>query len=350
MLLYILIAILIFGVLIAVHELGHFLFAKALGVQVNEYSIGMGPAIVQRQRGETTYSLRWIPIGGYCAMEGEDEQSENPRAFTSAAVWRRFLILIAGSGFNFLCGLLILLVIYSGVETVAQPTVSSFAEGSTIAAETGLQVGDTLYRIDGERVYLYSDVSLLFDRDTDESMALTVLRDGKIVDLGQVPMVKRTFPNGQKKYGINFSRGDLTFPLRLQYAWNTARNFTRLVRLGLQDLFTGRVGVREMSGPVGIVNIIATTGEASETSSDAAVNIAYLAAFLAVNLAVMNLLPIPALDGGRAVCLLLTWAAETLLRRKIDPKYEGWLHAAGMIALLAFLAFISVKDIFQIFS
>ena len=352
MLLYILVAILIFGVLIFVHELGHFLLAKSLGVQVNEFSICMGPALWQKQRGETTYSLRLIPVGGYCAMEGEDEKSDNPRAFTAVAPWRRLLILIAGSGFNFLCGLLVLLVLYSGVSAIATPTISGFHPDSTVAEDTGLQVGDTLYRIDGERVYLFSDVSLLMDRDTDGKMELTVLRNGKHVELGQVPLARKAYwEDGQQVllYGLNFGYRELDLAGRLEATWNTALNFSRLVRLGLQDLITGNAGIKELSGPVGIVRIIAETGESSADAEDAVMNIAFLAAFLAVNLAIMNLLPLPALDGGRAFCLLLTWLIETILGRKIDPKYEKWVHTVGMILLMAFIAFISLKDIFQIF-
>ena len=153
---YILIAILIFGFLIFIHELGHFLTAKALDVQVNEFSICMGPAIVKKQRGETLYALRCIPVGGYCAMEGEDGESDNPRAFTSKVWWKRLIILAAGSFMNFLTGLVVLAILYSCVSGFSTAKISGFFDGCELQSEQGLQVGDELYKIDGRRVYIYS--------------------------------------------------------------------------------------------------------------------------------------------------------------------------------------------------
>jgi len=349
--LYILLAILIFGLLIAAHELGHFLAAKAVGVRVNEFSICMGPVLWQSTKGETTYSLRAIPIGGYCAMEGEDEESDDPRAFSSASPWRRLLILVAGSAANFLVGFLIVLILYLSAAGFTTTRIAGFFDGSPVPAETGLAVGDELYRIDGERVYLYSDIAMLLGRNDSGVYDLEVRRAGRIVPLDQVPLTPREYKEGGEtvlRYGLYFSGEEKTVPGAIRAAWNTARDFARLVRLGLQDLARGAVGIGELSGPVGIVSTIAETGQASETTSQAVRNIAYLAAFLAVNLAVMNLLPLPALDGGRVLFLLLTALAEAVTRRKISRKAEGYLHTAGMILLLAFMAFITFKDIWKL--
>jgi len=352
-LLYILVAILIFSVLIFVHELGHFLTAKLFGVKVNEFSLCMGPAIWKKTVGETTYALRCIPIGGYCAMEGEDENSEDPRAFTSAKPWKRAVILVAGSAMNFLTGLLVLIAVYATVTAFATPKISGFMEGCPLESEQGLQVGDVIHRIDGERVYLYSDLDLLLPRNETGVFDLEVKRDGSLVRLDDFPMTKQIYEeNGRKQelYGLNFTVEENSVLGTLRQGWNSALNFCRLVRLSLQDLITGRASVRDVSGPVGIVSVIADTGKGAENAGEAAINIGYLAAFIAVNLAVMNMLPIPALDGGRVFFLIVTALIERVTRRKIDPKYEGYIHAAGMILLLGLIALITLKDVWGLFT
>ena len=346
--LYILLAILIFGVLIMTHELGHFMAAKLCGVRVNEFSIFMGPALWKKTVGETTYSLRCIPVGGFCAMEGEDEESTDPRAFTSARAWKRILILVAGAAMNFLTGLLVLVVMYSAVAGFSKAEIVDFYPDCPLESEQGLQVGDELYKIDGHRIYLYSDVSLFLSRNTTGVYDLTVRRDGKLVELEDFPMEKRAYEeDGQTvyRYGLYFGYEDKTVGTVLKNAWYSSIDFVRMVWMSLSDLVRGMVSVKDVSGPVGIVSVIAETGENSETVAAAALNIAYLAAFIAVNLAVMNLLPIPALDGGRVFLLLVNWVLEKLLRRKINPKYEGYIHAAGLILLLGILALITVKDV-----
>lgn len=350
-LLYILLAILIFGILIITHELGHFAAAKLFHVRVNEFSVCMGPAIFQKKIGETTYALRCIPIGGYCAMEGEDEASEDPRAFTSARPWKRAVILVAGSAMNFVAGLLILIAMYSAVVGFTTTEITNFYPDCPLQSEEGLQVGDTLYRIDGRRVYLYSDISMLMSRNQTGVFDLEVKRDGQIVKLEDFPMNKQAYSEDGEtvyRYGLYFGFEDKTVGSVLKNAWYSALDFARMVWMSLSDLIRGFVSVNDMSGPVGIVSVIAETGRSSETAGAAALNISYLGAFIAVNLAVMNMLPIPALDGGRVFFLVITAALEKLFKRKIDPKYEGYIHAAGMVLLLVFIAFITLKDIWKL--
>lgn len=349
---YLLIAILIFGFLIFIHELGHFLTAKALGVQVNEFSICMGPAIFKKQKGETLYALRCIPVGGYCAMEGEDEESENPRAFTSKAWWRRLIILAAGSFMNFVAGLLVLVVIYSCVAGFSTPRIDRFFDGCPYQSEEGLQVGDELYKIDGRRVFIYSDVGMLLERNTTGVFDLTLKRDGKLVELKDFTMIPVEYDvNGvkEKKYGFYFATEEKTFGGVLRTAWNTALDFARLVWMGLEDLISGMVSVQEMRGPVGIVSTIVETGESAASTADGVMNVLYLGAFIAINLAVMNMLPLPALDGGRVFLLLVSTAFTALTKKKIPSKYEGYIHAAGMILLLGFMALVTFKDIWTLF-
>ena len=324
---YILIAILIFGFLIFIHELGHFLTAKALDVQVNEFSICMGPAIVKKQRGETLYALRCIPVGGYCAMEGEDEESDNPRAFTSKVWWKRLIILAAGSFMNFLTGLVVLVILYSCVSGFSTAKISGFFDGCELQSEQGLQVGDELYKIDGRRVYIYSDVSTLLSRNKTGSYDLVVKRDGKLVELQDFAMQQKLYDvDGvqQYKYGLYFGYEEKTVGTVLKNTWYTALDFARLAWMSLGDL------------------------ESAATTADGILNVLYLGAFIAVNLAVMNMLPLPALDGGRAFLLLVNTVFTAITKKKIPSKYEGYIHAAGMILLLAFMAFITFKDIWKL--
>ena len=348
---YVVLAILVFGVLIFTHELGHFLTAKLFGVRVNEFAINMGPTLFKKNVGETTYSLRLIPIGGFCAMEGEDEASDDPRAFTSANAWKRAIILIAGSAMNFLTGLLVLAIMYSAVTGFTTPQIVDFYPDCPMNREDGLQVNDTLYEIDGRRVYIYSDVSMLLGRNNTGVYDLTVKRDGKLVRVDNLEMSKRAYEeNGQTvyRYGLYFGYEDASVGAVLRNTWYTALDFARMVWMSLGDLIKGFVSINDMSGPVGIVSVIAETGQSAESSAAAAFSIAYLGAFIAVNLAVMNMLPIPALDGGRVFFLLVNGLVQLVFRRKIDPKYEGYIHAAGMILLLSFIAFVSFKDIWKL--
>ena len=347
---YLLLAILIFGFLIFIHELGHFLAAKKLGVQVNEFAICMGPVLWQRTKGETTYSIRAIPIGGFCAMEGEDEESANPRAFNSVAWWRRAVILVSGAFFNFVAGFLMVAVLMSTYSGFTKLEITGFFDNGALE-EQGLQVGDTLYALDGERIYISGDLEMLATRDPSGVYDVTVLRDGEKVVLEDFRLQKGTYElDGQQvyMYGLQFTGVEKTLGSVLQNAWYNCLDFVRLVRMGLQDLISGAVSVNEMNGPIGIMGAMADTGNASPTVGIGILNILYLAAFIAVNLAVMNLLPIPALDGGRLVCLLLTTVAERITRKKINPKYEGYLHAAGMVALLALMVYVTFQDVFRI--
>ena len=346
----VLFAILLFSILIFVHELGHFTAAKLSGVQVNEFSVFMGPALWQKQVGETLYSVRLVPIGGYCAMEGEDGGSDNPRSFDKAAWWKRLVILLAGAAMNFVIGVLLMVVVYLPTERVVMPVVSSLESYCTFSGEDGLQAGDRILEVDGEKIYVQSDFSLILNLNGGDIHDLVVERQGKKVTLRELTMEKHevTTQDGTKKwmYGLNFTIQNLNWAGKLQYAWNQSLDCVRMVRLSLQMLLRGQVGLRDMSGPVGIVQQMSVVAEASPTWLDALRNMLYFGGFIAINLAVMNLLPIPALDGGRVVGVLVTTLVETVTRKKVDSKYEGYLHGAGMLLLLGLMALIMFKDIF----
>ena len=349
----VLFAILLFSMLIFVHELGHFLTAKLSGVQVNEFSMFMGPTLWSKKIGETLYSIRLIPIGGYCAMEGDDEDSDNPRSFGRAAWWKRILILAAGAAMNFLVGVLLMVIIYLPAKQAVVPVISGFESFATVNGADGLQVGDKILELDGEKIYVQSDFSMLLRLNPGEIHDLVVLRDGQKVALKDFRMETHTVTDDsgvtRQLYGMNFTVESLNLPGKLQYAWNQSLDTVRLVRLSLQMLLSGKAGIGDMTGPVGIVQQMAVVADESASRLDALMNMLYFGGFIAINLAVMNLLPIPALDGGRIVGVVITTAVEAVTRKKINPKYEGYLHGAGMILLMALMALIMFKDIFMLF-
>ena len=349
----VLFAILLFSILIFVHELGHFAAAKLSGVQVNEFSMFMGPAIWKKQVGETLYALRCIPIGGYCAMEGEDGGSDNPRSFDKADWWKKLIILVAGAAMNFIIGVALMVIVYLPMERAVVPVIDSFERFSTVDGEHGLQVGDRILELDGEKIYVQSDFSLILSLKGGDVHDLVVERGGKKVAINDLLMERHEVVNAdgttQWLFGMNFTIADMDFAGKVNYAWMQCLDTVRLVRLSLGMLISGKAGISDMTGPVGIVQQMSTVAEASPTALDALLNMLYFGAFIAINLAVMNLLPVPALDGGRVVGVLITAAVEAVTKKKIDPKYEGYLHTGGMVLLLVLMAVIMFKDIIFLF-
>jgi regulator of sigma E protease len=347
-------AILLFSVLIFLHELGHFVAAKLSGVQVNEFAIFMGPAIYKKQVGQTLYSIRCIPIGGYCAMEGEDEESDNPHAFGRAKWWKRLIILFAGAAMNFLTGILIFAILFLPGNQVVAPEIREFTDCCIFNTEDGLRVGDEILKLDGEKIYVNNDISLILELNPGTHHDVTVLRDGQKLEFKNLKMGHtHVNENGQEYLHFGFGFGqvkEVGFLGKVDYVWKMSIDTVRTVRMSLQMLLTGQAGLGDMTGPVGIVQIMSETAENSETKTDALLNMLYFGGFIAINLAVMNLLPFPALDGGRIVALLLTTGIEAVTRKKVDPKYEAYIHGVGMILLLALMAVIFFKDIFVIFT
>lgn len=344
---YIIIAIIIFGILIAIHEFGHFTAAKLCGVKVEEFAIGMGPALFKKQKGETVYALRILPIGGFCAMAGEDEESDDPRAFTNQGFWKKFIILCAGSFMNLVLGIVLILIMYAGAQAFVTPTIDHFMDGCPYEGTEAMQAGDTFYSIDGQRIYLVSDVSSFLMRG-DGVYDIVMLRDGEKIELKDFALTTKTYAeyaNDGPKYGFVFGYTEATFGTKLEYTWNTTLEFSRLVWLGLGDLINGKVGLKDMSGPVGIVDMMNEVGQQAESTKAAADNLLYISAFIAVNLAIMNMLPIPALDGGRVFLMIVTVIIEAVSRKKLDPKYEGYIHLGGMVLLLGLMALVMYNDI-----
>lgn len=350
---YLIIAILIFSFLIFIHEFGHFITAKLFDVKVNEFAIFMGPRILHWGKGETEYSLRCLPIGGFCAMEGEDGSSDDPRSFTAKAPWKRAIILAAGAAMNFLTGFLLLVILYMSATGFRTLEVTDFVEGCPLQGENGLQVGDVITEIDGENLYIFSDFSMITDRAGEGKMDVEVIRNGEKLLIEDLDMTRRDYMiDGQTQhiYGLTFAGiEEKTVGSLLKNAWLTSIDFARMVKMGLMDLLTGRAGMDDMSGPVGIVDTIQETGKTAETTRDGIMNVVYFGAFIAINLSFMNMLPIPALDGGHIFFLIVTWIVESITKKKINPKYEAYIHAAGLVLLLAFMAFVTFNDIVKLF-
>lgn len=346
-------AILLFSFLIFIHELGHFVAAKLSGVQVNEFAIFMGPTIVKWKRGETQYSIRCIPIGGFCAMEGEDSDTDNPRSFVKAAWWKRLIILAAGSFMNFVAGILIISVVLFWQPSYASREIVEIEPWSVVAEGNGLQQGDEILEFNGKKIRIYEDFTLATMMLPDGYYDIQVLRDGQKHLLENVHMARQPVDDGNggqvMLYGITFGRRATTADTVPGRILPTAFYYVDSVIVSLKMLLTGQAGVQDMAGPVQIVQIMSESAQAAPDTAGALLNMLFFGGFIAINLSVMNMLPIPALDGGRVLGLLLTTLVEKILRRKIDPKYEGYIHAVGMILLLGLMAIIMFKDIFALF-
>ena len=340
----IIIALLAFGVLILVHECGHLVAAKRGGVRVDEFWIGMGPALWSHQFGETRYFLRLLPIGGACVMEGEDgdDGTVSARAFSRASRPRRFLILIGGVAMNFLTGFLILLIARPGTVDgkIVTPTIAGFYEGFQYEGEDGLMVGDRLLEIDGYRIHQRSDINMAMQKGAaDGKFDITVRRNGEKVTISGLEMQPNVIVDGQKKYGLQFAAVKATLPVRVEYAFWESVSLARIIWDSLGQLASGQVGVDQLSGPVGVTAVM------SETVSVSFLQFLYLVAFISINLGVMNLLPIPGLDGGRLLFLLV----EAVRRKPLGPRLEGVVNAAGLVLLLGLMVYATGNDIMRLF-
>ncbi len=325
------IAILMFCGLVFVHELGHFAAAKAVGIKVNEFSIGMGPLIFQRQRGETEYSLRAFPIGGYCKMEGEDEDSADERAFNRQPGWAKVLVIVSGSFMNILSTVLILAVVltYAGSFT----TVLDRVPDGFPAREAGLLPGDKVVAIDGQPYDEWADVVTAIGESAGDSITVTVLRQGS--EQTFVSAVENN-EEGRKVIGITpvISHSPL---LGAREALRTTAAMTAAMGEFLSRLATGQASSADVVGPVGIVTII------GQQASYGLMNVVYLMAMISLNLGIVNLLPLPALDGGRLLFIVI----RALAGGRISDDAEARVHMVGMILLMGLMIFLIFKDTFQ---
>lgn len=329
-------SIFVFGLVIFIHEFGHFITAKISGIKVNEFALGMGPVLLRFTKGETIYALRAFPIGGFVSMEGENGDSEDARSFTSAPVKKRLLVLVAGVAMNLLLGFAVLLILVSQQTAITSKTVSSFAENAS-TYQSGLRVGDEILSVNGRRCFIADDVVYEFARTQNGTASLTVLRDGVKTQLPNVIFSTRQAEDGTRQMIIDFT----VLPIektaftvtREAGAWTVS--LARLIFLTLVDLVTGNVPVNDLSGPVGIVAVI---GQAAALGYQ---SVLMILALITINLGIFNLLPFPALDGGRIAFLLV----EAVRRKPLNPKYEALVNSAGFIALMLLMLFVTFNDV-----
>ncbi len=351
----IIIALLMFSVIIFVHELGHFLVAKACGVRVNEFALGMGPKLVSFGKKETKYSLRLLPFGGFCAMEGEDEASDDPRAFGNKSVLKRIAIVVAGVAMNFLLGFLVLAVaigcftpLSHGEVLYGTPTIAQLEE-DTPSYQSGLRAGDTIISINSRAVLTYNDMMMIMQSDEDGVMPMMVKRTvGDKVQKVSLPEVRFTINTTED--GVRYLRYDFVLLGVSPTVWNTVTQTAKTecslvttVWWSMVDMIGGKYGLNELAGPIGTVDIIGDmVGQAAETvSREDIYSLLYMFALICVNVGVLNLLPLPALDGGRLVFLLF----EAIFRRPVPQKFEAVVHFVGLALLLLFMVLISFNDI-----
>lgn len=329
-------SILIFGIVIFIHELGHFTVAKLSGIKVNEFSMGMGPKLFSIRKNDTDYSIRIFPIGGFVSMEGEDEESEDDNSFNKAPVQNRIAVVVAGAVMNIILGFAVLMFLTSQQDAITSKTIAGFHDGA-MTQQTGLQVDDEILAVNGRRCYIANDIIYEFARTQNGTADFTVMRDGKKVELNDVTFETYTDENGVKQMVLDFYvypvEKTLVSVIRESASWTVS--LARLVFLSFIDLITGRVAINNVSGPVGIVTVI------SEAASVGLEPVLMILALITINLGVFNLIPFPALDGGRLVFLIL----EFIRGKAINQKYEIWVNSAGMIALLVFMVFVTFNDI-----
>lgn len=383
------VTIFIFLIMISLHEFGHFITAKASGIKVLEYAIGFGPVIFKSKKSETQYSLRLIPFGGYCKFEGEDEESNDPRAFCNQKVWKRILVVMAGGVFNIILGFLLFFAIIPGSGDIVTNYVSEPVAGS-YAEQAGLLPGDEIIEINGKNVSCYSEISLYTDEFTKDTLCeVTVKRpEGKktlsfypsqqdiVYSYGDESLYIYEYVNGEKisekliyetellEDGTRFyipedkvNTSETVQRLIIGYkpyseavsfkniwgeAWNQTKFVVKLVYHSLWDLITGRAGMDSVSGPVGVVTVV---NDAVNSGSDSWLYVLNLTALLTINLGVFNLLPVPALDGGRLFFMIV----ELITRKRIPAEKEGMIHAIGFILLIAVAILVSFNDIMRLF-
>lgn len=340
----IIVALLIFGLLIFFHELGHFLLAKRGGIGVTSFSIGMGPAIWKKQVGETEYCLRILPFGGSCAMVGEDTESDAENAFNKKGVWTRISVVAAGPIFNFVLAFVgaVIMVLCIGSD---KPVIAEMMDGYP-AYEAGVRAGDEIISMNGRNIGVYRDVSMYIQLHQGENIDLVYERDGERYETTIVPKISE---DGYYLMGITggaYTKCENPIEV-IKYAGAEVGYWIHMVFDSLKMLVSGQVGREDVGGPVRIVGMMGDVYEESAKIGIFAVfiNMLNMVIFLSANLGVMNLLPIPALDGGRLFIMLI----EVVTRRRVPEKIEGYIHMAGFAVLMGLMVLILFNDISLMF-
>ena len=336
----ILITIIGFGIMIFLHELGHFITAKRFGVLVHEFAIGMGPKIFSFGKGETKYSLRLFPIGGYVKLEGENdvEENDNPRSFSNLPPLKRIVVLVSGALMNVLLGFIIFTCINLSVGIT--PSVIDNIPQEYASKQTLLKSGDKIVRLNNTRIHMHDDVSLFMSRcEADDEIDITVMRNGDKVEIDDFKPLKTE--NGYM-LGVQFVHENATIFKSAQFALYDTIYITKAVLFALADLFTGKVGVNTLSGPVEIVSVVGTV--TSTQTPYTYLSILMLFAMITVNLGVFNLLPFPALDGGSIIFALY----ELITRKKIKSEVVGYATMIGFAIMMLLALYVTAGDIIDL--
>lgn len=363
-LLTILIAILVFGLIIAIHEFGHFIAAKLNGVKVNEFAIGMGPKLIKFQKGETLYSLRVFPIGGFCAMEGEDTSSDNPCAFEKKKVWQRMTVVVAGAFMNIVLGFVLLIVTTSMSPLVPTRYISQFNNASCLdygyntknwsimsmqgnipvssSDESGLMEGDEILSVNGSNIWTITDLSYKLQTTDKNDFTVVVRRDGEKITLDNVKFENK-LSGGRMDFKVVGE--EKNFFNVLEFSFKDTISTGKLVWMSLSDLVTGKYGFHDLAGPIGTISVISEAASSGTNITERLGSLLSLTVFITINVGIFNLLPIPGLDGSRLLFLIV----EAIRRKPIKKEREAMVHLIGMAALFLFMIVITIQDVTKFF-
>lgn len=334
----VILSIIMFLFLILIHEFGHFIIAKKSGIKVNEFAIGMGPKIFSKQKGETLYSVNLFPIGGYCAMEGEDDESDDERSFDKAPAYKRFLTILAGPLTNLIFAA-ILFAIVSFNAGKPSTKVGEFTKNSPIESQ-GLKINDQITEISGEKINEFSDISKSLEKfyknhGENEEISLKVKRNDKEIEKN----VKVKFEDKRPLLGFIPKNEDVGFFEAIKIGIKEVGSMIVLMFTVLKSLFTGKLGFSALSGPVGVVK------EMGRQANLGAMNLLFFLGYISVNLGFFNLLPIPALDGSK----IFTSLFEMITKKRVNKKIEEKFTIGGFILLLSLILLVTIKDLINLF-
>ena len=354
---YVLLAIFVFGLLIFIHEFGHFMCARLCKVDIKEFSIGMGPKIIQwhSKKYDTDYSLRLLPIGGYVSMVGEDEDSDSENSFNKKSVWKRLLIVSAGPILNLLLGFMVMMIMlcvqgklysntiyYYNTQTNSHITEIENITSQDNAVQLTLMSGDRVIKVGNVSVHTWGDLSYEITNQGYKPVDITVIRDGKTIKIENYEFRKEKDPQSGAQFGrVDFSPGIETFSFSnlIKHSFFRSISTVKMVVDSFVGLLSGRFGVESMAGPVGVTQTISTF------ASHGLIYFLYIFVIITINLGVFNLIPFPALDGGRILFLLI----EAISHKKLNPKVEGYINFFGLMFMFLLAIFVTFNDILRLF-